>query len=127
MPCSGCSALHGVNLNLRRKKRHTKQHCCEALVWRRYIDIFMVWDHEKEELQKFLDAPNCYHLTLKSTPGHKYIFRMLVNLLLFIVMYSLIYLLIYLCTFLMSGPIRSGGSRFGCFCNPGVMRVEELS
>ena len=37
-------------------------------VWWRYInDIFMVWEHGEEELKKFLETLNCYHLTIKFT------------------------------------------------------------
>ena len=40
----------------------------KPLVWWRYIDdIFMVWEHGKEELKKFLETLNCYHPTIKFT------------------------------------------------------------
>ena len=32
-----------------------------------YIDIFMIWEHGEEELQKFLETLNCYHATIKFT------------------------------------------------------------
>ena len=30
-------------------------------------DIFMMWEHGEEELQKFLEALDCYHPTIKFT------------------------------------------------------------
>ena len=40
----------------------------QPLVWWRYIDdIFMIWEHGEEELQKFLETLNCYHPTIKFT------------------------------------------------------------
>ena len=40
----------------------------KPLVWWRYIDdIFMMWEHGEEELQKFLETLNCYHPTIKFT------------------------------------------------------------
>ena len=40
----------------------------KTLVWWRYIDdIFMMWEHGEEELQKFLETLNCYHPTIKFT------------------------------------------------------------
>ena len=40
----------------------------KPLVWWRYIDdIFMMWEHGEEELQKILEALNCYHPTIKFT------------------------------------------------------------
>ena len=40
----------------------------KVLVWWHYIDdIFMMWEHGEEELQKFLETPNCYHPTIKFT------------------------------------------------------------
>ena len=30
-------------------------------------DIFMMWEHGEEELQKFLEALNCYYPTIKFT------------------------------------------------------------
>ena len=40
----------------------------KPLVWWRYIDdIFMMWEHGEEELQKFLEILNCYHPTIKFT------------------------------------------------------------
>ena len=35
--------------------------------WRYIDDIFMVWEHGKEELKKFLETLNCYHPTIKFT------------------------------------------------------------
>ena len=38
----------------------------KPLVWWRYFDdIFMMWEHGEEELEKFLGTPNCYHPTIK--------------------------------------------------------------
>ena len=40
----------------------------KPLVWWSYIDdIFMMWEHGEEELQKFLEILNCFHLTIKFT------------------------------------------------------------
>ena len=40
----------------------------KPLVWWHYIDdIFMMWEHGEEELQKFLETLNCYHPTIKFT------------------------------------------------------------
>ena len=40
----------------------------KPLVWWRYTDdIFMMWEHGEEELQKFLEILNCYHPTIKFT------------------------------------------------------------
>ena len=40
----------------------------KPLVWCSYIDdILMMRENGKEELQKFLDALNCYHFTIKFT------------------------------------------------------------
>ena len=39
----------------------------KPLVWWRYIDILMMWEHGKEGLQKFLNAYNCYHPTINFT------------------------------------------------------------
>ena len=40
----------------------------KPLVWWRYIDdIFVIWEHGEEELQKFLETLNCYHPTIKFT------------------------------------------------------------
>ena len=40
----------------------------KPLVWWRYIDdIFMMWEHGEEELQKVLETLNCYHPTIKFT------------------------------------------------------------
>ena len=40
----------------------------KPLVWWRYIDdIFMMWEHGEEELQKFLEILNSYHPTIKFT------------------------------------------------------------
>ena len=37
----------------------------KPLVWWCYIDdIFMMWEHGEEELQKFLETLNCYHPTI---------------------------------------------------------------
>ena len=40
----------------------------KPLVWWRYTDdIFMMWQHGEEDLQKFLEALNCFHPTIKFT------------------------------------------------------------
>ena len=40
----------------------------KPLLWWRYIDdIFMMWKHGQEELQKFLETLNCYRPTTKFT------------------------------------------------------------
>ena len=40
----------------------------KPLAWWRYIDdIFMLWQHGEKELEKFLQALNCYHPTIKFT------------------------------------------------------------
>ena len=40
----------------------------KPLAWWCYInDIFMMWEHGEEELQKFLETLNCYHPTIKFT------------------------------------------------------------
>ena len=38
------------------------------MVWFRYIDdIFFIWTHSKQDLQRFLEELNKYHLNLKFT------------------------------------------------------------
>ena len=40
----------------------------KPLVWWRYFDdIFIMWEHGEEELEKFLEILNCYHPTIKFT------------------------------------------------------------
>ena len=50
----------------------------KPLVWWCYIDdIFMMWVHEEEELQRFLEALNCFHPNIQfktEYSGAKYIF-----------------------------------------------------
>ena len=41
-------------------------------------DIFMMWEHGEEELQKFLEALDCYHPTIKFTAEY---FRAQINFL----------------------------------------------
>ena len=47
---------------------------CEIspLIWWRYIidDIFMLWQHGKKELKKFLEIVNSYHSTIKFTANY---------------------------------------------------------
>ena len=33
----------------------------KPLIWWRYTDIFMLWQHGEKELEKFLEFVNCYH------------------------------------------------------------------
>ena len=43
----------------------------KPLAWSRYIDhIFMLWQHGKKELEKFLEFLNCYHSTIKFTANY---------------------------------------------------------
>ena len=53
----------------------------KPLVWWLYIDdIFMLWEHGKEELKKILETLTCYHPTIKFTAEYsraKKIFWML--------------------------------------------------
>ena len=46
----------------------------QPLVWWCYIDdIFMIWEHGEEELQKFLETLNCYHSTIKFTAEYSWV------------------------------------------------------
>ena len=36
-------------------------------------DIFMMWKHGQEELQKFSDDLNCYHPTIKLTTEYSWV------------------------------------------------------
>ena len=39
-------------------------------LWRYIDDIFMSWQHDKEELEKFLEFLNCYHSTITFTANY---------------------------------------------------------
>ena len=39
----------------------------KPMVWWRYIDIFMLWEHGEKELKAFLGALNSCHPTIKFT------------------------------------------------------------
>ena len=43
----------------------------KPLAWWRYIDdIFMLWEHGEEELEKLLEVLNCYHPAIKFTASY---------------------------------------------------------
>ena len=51
--------LEGKILNASEKK---------PLIWWRYVDdIFFIWEHEEESLEKFLNKLNSFHPTIKFT------------------------------------------------------------
>ena len=51
----------------------------KSLTWWRYVDdIFMMWEHGEEELQKFLETLNYYHPSIKFTAEY---FRAKINFL----------------------------------------------
>ena len=55
------------------------QQFLEALIWRCYIDdIFMMWEHGKEELPEFFDVFSCHQPTIKFTAEYS---RVQMNLL----------------------------------------------
>ena len=43
----------------------------KPLAWWRYIgDIFMLWEHGEEELEKLLEVLDCYHPPIKFTANY---------------------------------------------------------
>ena len=53
-------------VDLKKKILNTSQK--KPMIWWRYIDdIFFIWEHEEESLEKFLNKINSFHPTIKFT------------------------------------------------------------
>ena len=45
-----------------------KSAALQPLIWYRFLDdIFLIWEHSKEELEKFIENLNKFHPTIKFT------------------------------------------------------------